>query len=410
MFDQLFTRRHARERHLNSPLRKERLNYLLHCAAQDYKLGTLRELAQHLLRIQVVLGLTASRSAIEPGVIERAMKRTFGSRICAARQKHFCSIAIHWLGFAKRLRLPEVTPAPYQSMKAEFINFLREERGLSATTLRTRGASVEDFLRWFFGNHKSLQVLTINDLDEAIVRKGRVEGYARRSIQRYASDVRTFVRYAESRGWCSRGLAAGIASPRIYRGERPPRGTSWEDVQRIIRTADGDQPLDIRDRAILLLLAVYGLRSIEVRNLKLDDVDWQRNLLFVPRTKGRRTEPYPLSATVGGAIASYLERARPRSPHREIFLTATAPIRPLGDGTVRRMIARRALSLDPPVTPHGAHALRHACAAHLQERGFSLKAIGDHLGHRNLDSTSIYVPANIAGLREVAAISLAGLL
>jgi site-specific recombinase XerD len=74
------------------------------------------------------------------------------------------------------------------------------------------------------------------------------------------------------------------------------------------------------------------------------------------------------------------------------------------------MIARRARSIDPPVSPHGAHALRHACAAHLQEQGLSLKAIGDHLGHRNLDSTSIYVPANITALREVANISLAGLL
>ena len=159
-----------------------------------------------------------------------------------------------------------------------------------------------------------------------------------------------------------------------------------------------------------LLLAVYGLRSMEVRKLKLDDVDWQRDLLFIPRTKGRRTEPYPLSPTVAEAIACYLERVRPRSPHREIFLTATAPIRPLGDGTVSRMIARRARSLKPPVMPHGAHAVRHACATHLLEQGMSLKEIGDHLGHRNLDTTTIYAPVNLTGLREVANLSLAGLL
>jgi integrase/recombinase XerD len=101
--------------------------------------------------------------------------------------------------------------------------------------------------------------------------------------------------------------------------------------------------MDVRDRAILLLLAVYALRSGEVRTLKLDDVDWQRNLLFIPRTKGRRTEPYPLSPTVGEAIIRYLERVRPRSSYREIFLTVEAPIRPLSGAAIWRIVAPQKL-------------------------------------------------------------------
>jgi len=410
MFDQLFTRPHARGRHVNSPLLKERLDYLRHCTEQSYKPDTLRELAQNLLRIQNLLGLATSSNAIDAATIEVAVKRTFRSRISDGRRKQIVSVAIHWLGFLKRLRLPPVAAPIYRPLKQDFADYLREQKGLSEGALRTRCGSVEDFLQWFFRNHKSLHVITIADLDEAIARKGRDERYTRRSIQRYASDLRTFVRYAESKAWCSQGLAAGIVSPRVYRGESLPRGLFWNDVQRLIASTEGDRPLDVRDRAILLLLAVYGLRSIEVRNLKLDDVDWQRNLLFIPRTKGRRTDSYPLSSTVGEAIARYLECVRPCSPHRAIFLTATAPIQPLGDGAVRRMIARRALSLNPPVAPHGAHALRHACATHLLEQGLSLKDIGDHLGHRNLNSTTIYAPVNLTGLREVANLSLAGLL
>lgn len=168
--------------------------------------------------------------------------------------------------------------------------------------------------------------------------------------------------------------------------------------------------MDVRDRAILLLLAVYALRSSEVRTLKLNDVDWQKNLLFIPRTKGRRTEPYPLSPTVGEAIIRYLERVRPRSSYREIFLTVEAPIRPLSGAAIWRIVAKRARALDPPVAPHGVHALRHACATHLLEQGFSLKEIGDHLGHRDLNSTSLYASVNLTGLREVANLSLGGLL
>jgi len=416
MFDQLFRQHAAVQRHLNSPLLPERLEYLRYCAKQGYRLSTLRPLASDLLLIQNLLGLAISAESMSVETVEAAVDqhvyRRLGQRNHknSQRREYLLSCAIHWLRFLKRLRLPSVTLPTYQPLKEDFVDYLRVQKGLSEETLRTRCGSVEDFLQWFFRNHGSLHELTITDLDEAIARKGQDHGYARQSIRRYASDLRTFVRYAESRGWCSRGLAACIVSPRVYRGESLPRGLFWNDVQRLIAATDGDRPLDVRDRAILLLLAVYALRSIEVRTLKLDDMDWQRNLLFIPRSKGRRTEPYPLSPTVGEAIVRYLERGRPRSSYREIFLTVTAPVRPLGDGTVSRMIARRARSLKPPVVPHGAHALRHACATHLLEQGLSLKEIGDHLGHRNPDTTTIYAPVNLTGLRKVANLSLEGLL
>jgi integrase/recombinase XerD len=318
MFDQLFERPAAVRRHLNSPLVEERLEYLRYCAGQGYRRRTLRELAQDLLRIQNLLGLSASSDSFDAAAVKAAIKRCVPRRKPHSncknwRQNEIFSHAIQWLGFLKRLRLPSVAPPIYQPLKKHFVDYLRVEKGLSAETLRTRCGHVEDFLQWFFRNHKSLRQLTIADLDEAIARKGRDDGYARPTIQRYASDLRTFVRYAESKGWCSQGLAAGIVSPRIYRGESLRRGPFWNDVQRLIATTEGDRPLDVRDRALLLLLAVYALRSREVRTLKLDDVDWQRNLLFIPRTKGRRMEAYPLSPTVGEAIIRYLERVRPRS-------------------------------------------------------------------------------------------------
>jgi len=415
MFNQLFTRPWARQRHVNSPLLKERLDYLRHCAEQGYKLVVLRQMAQDLLRIQNLLGLAVSSNAIDPAAVEVAVKhcvrhRTRHSSYKDARRKYLFSLAIHWLRFLKRLRLPSVALPVYQPLKQEFADYLRVQKDLSAETIRTWCGRVEDFLRWFFHNHDSLRQLTIADLDEAIARKGRDDGYARATLQGYAGTVRTFVRYAESKGWCSPGLAAGVVSPRVYRGERLPRGPFWNDVQRLIATTEGDQPQDLRDRAVLLLLAVYALRSGEVRALKLDDVDWERDLLLIPRTKGRRTELYPLSPTVGEAIVHYLQEARPRSSYREIFLTVEAPIRPLSGAAVWKIVAKRARALDPPVVPHGAHALRHACATHLLDQGFSLKEIGEHLGHRALSSTARYASVNLTGLREVANLSLGGLL
>jgi site-specific recombinase XerD len=91
-------------------------------------------------------------------------------------------------------------------------------------------------------------------------------------------------------------------------------------------------------------------------------------------------------------------------------LTMIAPIRPLSCAAVWRIVAKRARALDPPVVPHGVHALRHACATHLLDHGLSLKEIGDHLGHRDLNSTALYAAVDLTGLREVANLSLGGLL
>jgi integrase/recombinase XerD len=380
MFDQLFQRHAAQQRHLNSPLLQERLDYLGYCAGQGYKVSTLRKLANDLLRIQNLLGLASSSKTIDPAAMEAAVKRGIPRRkplspCKCCDQVEVLSHARQWLRFMKRLRVPQSLLPVYHPLIQEFDDYLRVQKGHFVEGCRSRCRRVEDFLRWFFRDHASLSQLTIGDLDEAIARKGRDGGYKRKSIQSYAYDLRIFIRYAEGRGWCSRGLAAGIIVPRVYRGENLRRGPSWKDVQRLLATTEGARPLDLRDRALLLLLAVYGLRSVEVRTLKLDDVDWERKLLFVPRTKGRRIEPYPLSPTVGEAIIRYLQTARPRCSYREIFLRLEAPIRPLGHAAIGRVVFRRARSLKPPVFPTGAHALRHACATHLLEQGLWARSL-----------------------------------
>jgi site-specific recombinase XerD len=417
MFDQLFRRRAAVRRHLSNPLLQERQEYLQYCADQGYTLGTLRALASHLLLIQNLLGLATSSASIGLAAVHAAVNQWvdrrpqhFNHKHGRSGRRHLLSHAVGWLRFLGRLRPPSEKPPAYRSLIEEFADYMRAQKGLSEKTIQTRCWYVGDFLGWFFSDHESLRQLKIADLDEAIARKGHNNGYSRLSVQVYASGLRCFLRYAESRGWCSRGLSDVVASPRVYKHENLPIGPSWNDVQRLIVSTNGAGLKDIRDRAILLLLAVHALRSGEVRALKLEDLDWEKGLLFVPRTKGRKREPYPLSPTVGQAIIRYLKEGRPRSSYREIFLTIDAPIQPLAKGSLWSIVTRRAHSLDPPLELRGPHALRHASATHLLEQGFSLKEIGDHLGHRLPETTAIYAKVNLMGLREVANLSLGGLL
>ncbi len=417
MLDELFKSRALVQRHLSSPLLQERRDYLQHCADQGYSFTTLRELAADLLLVQNLLGLATSSESLGLATVQAGVNRWIdrlprhhkyingrGGRI------RVYSRAVRWLRFLGRLRLPSEVPPAYRSLLEPFTDYLRVEKGLSEGTIQTRHWYVEDFLGWFFRGHNSLCQITITDIDEAIARKRRDNGYARLSIRAYASSLRSFLQYAESKGWCTRGLAALVASPRVYQLENLPVGPSWSDVQRLVATTEGSRPKDIRDRAILLLLAVYALRSGEVRALRLEDLDWGNGLLFVSRTKGRRREAYPLSPAVGQAIIRYLREARPRSSYREVFLTVEAPIQPLRQSSLWTIVAKRTLSLDPPVVRHGPHALRHSCATHLLAQRFSLKEIGDHLGHRLSKTTAVYAKVNLNGLREVANLSLRGLL
>ena len=113
------------------------------------------------------------------------------------------------------------------------------------------------------------------------------------------------------RGWCVPGLAETIQSPRIYSMAGLPEGPSWEQVQRLIANLNTERPSHIRDRAIVLLLAVYGLRIGEVCALTLDDLDWANEKIRVRRLKNKRTQEFPLTAEVGNAILKYFRRCGP---------------------------------------------------------------------------------------------------
>lgn len=186
-------------------------------------------------------------------------------------------------------------------------------------------------------------------------------------------------------------------------------GPAWPDVQRLINSSNGDQCRNIRDRAILMLFAIYGFRSAEVAGLRLEQVNWEREIIAILRPKQRRAQEYPLIQSVGEAIIRYLQQVRPRCSHREIFLTLKAPFRPLSPGALYHLVSSRFCGLQIESLHRGPHSLRHACAGHLVAERLSLKEVGDHLGHRSTFATRTYAKVDLAGLREVGNFDLGGL-
>jgi site-specific recombinase XerD len=288
---------------------------------------------------------------------------------------------------------------------------MQQERGLSASTISARCTAVRQFLGGLIADTSSLDLVKIADIDNALSKFAGERRYARVTIQTLASTLRAFFRFAESREWCAQGLSDAIMAPRVFQFETLPAGPSWEQVQMFLTTVTSDRPVDLRDKAMLLLLSVYGLRAGEVLHLQLQDFDWENETLSVARSKRLGVHRYPLTRLVGDAVVRYLREVRPpRSPHREVFLTLNAPHGPLSRSALYPVVSKRLCPITEDSKHHGPHSLRHACATHLLNEGHTLKEVGDHLGHRNADTTRIYAKVNLAGLRTVANFDLGGLL
>jgi integrase/recombinase XerD len=416
MFDQLIARPLARARHRTGPLVEGRLAYLDHLAGQGMSRTSLRATADYLLVVADRLrladrpGEAISREEIERQAVLWANTQSRWPNWKGGRssQAAFRSYATRWLQFLGRLDQRPVPISPYAAIVAAFADFMRVERGLSPVTVRGRCWLVQRFLDRLDTTGCSLRTLTISQVDATLSGMLTHGGYSRDTVQTRASDLRAFFRFAEMRGWCRSGLASAIQSPRVYSHDSLPAGPSWDDVRRLLATTTGDRPADIRDRAILMLLAIYGLRAGEVTHLRLEDFDWEQELFSVTSSKTRKRRTYPLSRPVGDAVLRYLKEIRPRSAHREVFLSLHAPIGPLR--VLWPIVGRRLRPLGVSTAHHGPHTLRHACAAHLLAQGLSLEEIGDHLGHQDPEATRIYAKVDLVGLRQVADFDLGGLL
>jgi site-specific recombinase XerD len=281
------------------------------------------------------------------------------------------------------------------------------ERGLSPATIASVRGSVSKFFKYI--RVKRLAALKIADVDRFFIQLGK-RGWTRHGICSVAHRLRVFFRFGEQMGWTKPGMAASIHGPRIYQQEQLPLGPLWPDVQRLLASTETNRKTDIRDRPILLLLAVYGLRVGEVQRLRLEDVNWEQKTLTITATKQRSARVCPLIPSLADAISRYIREVRPPTEYREIFLRMCAPRRPFRHGGLYGIVATRFVRLGIKSQRTGPHSLRHACATHLLAQGLTLTEVGAHLGHRSVDSTRIYAKVDMPALREVAELDLGGLL
>lgn len=395
MYETLFHQRTTVLSYRTGPLAAERLQYLQYWADHGAPIGEQRKRAWRLLRIAERL-VPADRQGVNAHRLHEIVygRPAPGPTIA----QPFLECARAWLKFLGWWR-NEQELIPFAAQLQGYLTWMRQERGLSPATISGRDRYITSFLRWCGKTGRDLASLCPDDLDAYFASfEGR---YSRISLATMAMRLRVFLRYAVSIGVCRQGLPDAIWSPRIYRFESLPYALSWDEVRKLLASAASASPLDVRDRAILMLLAIYGLRRSEVSNLRLDQIDWAQRRIRIHRLKRRQAQVYPLQQSVAEALSRYIDTVRPNVRYPQVFIRLQAPRQPVTDAAIYHVVSKRLRTLGIKAAHLGPHALRHTCATKLLAERLTLKEIGDHLGHRSTAATWIYTKVDLAGLREV---------
>lgn len=285
---------------------------------------------------------------------------------------------------------------------AGFDEHLRRTRGLRPEVRHNYRRVARGLLEAVFGD-EPVDVAQLCSADVVAFVSDAAARYQPSTVQLLTTSLRSFLRFLRAEGLRRDRLEDAVPKVPRRRLASLPRRLGSADFKRLIASLDSSSALGLRDRAILLLVARLGLRASEVAGLCLDDIDWRSGTVEVASRKTGHGALLPLTQDVGEALAAYLERGRPRSNAREVFVLHRQHVgAPINHRLVGHAV-RKALQVAGIAAPiRGANLLRHSLATDLLAPGASLKEIADLFGHRALSSTQIYAKVDVASLAEVA--------
>ncbi len=283
----------------------------------------------------------------------------------------------------------------------EFQNYLQNSLGITKNTIYRYTYSVKKFLKYLYGckriNFNDIKPLDICNFITNL-RKDLNPG----TIQGITSALKSFFKFLQVNGLCKRILIETIPTIPYWKLSKVPRQLSNNDLQKFTSSFDNTTPFGLRNKTMIMCLTKLGLRSCEVANLSLDDIDWKSGVIKISKNKSRRTDHLPLLKEVGTALVNYLKKGRPITKDRHIFVNHGNKKGVSISSYVVRYIVRKGFKkagLRVPSRP--THLLRHTLASQMIQQGVTIKEIADILRHRCLDTTMIYTKINLSGLNDV---------
>ncbi len=296
-------------------------------------------------------------------------------------------------------------PGGLRQPLVEYLGHLVHERGLVKSsiksTLRVNLALCRQLAEVGHNGFARLRAAQLDQLVESLLRAPREDLLRRRQqVQGVHSRLRGFLRYLHQRGLLDRDLGSVLISPPCYGARKPPTVLSQQQVRSLLTSANRGNARGRRCYAIVLLMTTYGLRPVDVSQLRLDALHWRKGQLALVQSKTGRVLTLPLLPKVVAGLYDYLRQDRvPGLVHRRVFVSLNWPHRPLRPAAVSAIVA--GAFREAGLGWGCARQLRATVATHLLRQGEALSTIQELLGHVCVETTQRYAMVDVELLREV---------
>jgi integrase/recombinase XerD len=246
-------------------------------------------------------------------------------------------------------------------------------------------------------HHIQLHTLTIEKIDGFL--SGFLAEYKENTCRAYRSHLRGFLRYLfHERKLLSTDLAPLIVGPPQFSKAKPPNFLRPHELKKLFASLKLSSAGDLRAYAMVHLAYTLGLRPCEISSICLDDIFFKDAQLCIRTRKNDKPVRLPVPEDTLKAMAAYLIGGRPKTMHRELFLTLHPPHRKLAQNTVTQHIKK---CMHAVGMTYNAYCLRHTYAQNLLEAGVSIYEVKEMMGHDSIESTRKYLHVHIKLMREV---------
>ncbi|WAH38844.1 site-specific integrase [Alicyclobacillus dauci] len=272
-----------------------------------------------------------------------------------------------------------VTQNHYRRIAEKFLSFLESQRVFSCSDIQPR--HLADYINTLLG-------------------------YSFKFVELQLCALRSFLRFLHTVGVLTEDLKDSLPALQSRKQQRIPSVWTPEQVTKLLSVIDRGSSAGKRDYAMILLVARLGIRTLDVKHLKLENLKWRDNRIELVQSKTSRMLGLPLLPDVGWAIIDYLKNGRPKVDSPYVFLRHLAPLEPFSDEDRLHQIITKYMKMAKisvsPKKKRGMHSLRHTLATRLLEENTPLSVISDILGHVNSDTTAVYLKVDVDRLRECA--------